>query len=97
MTERVEAIVRGDVQGVGFRWFVRRHAAGLGLVGWVANESDGSVRVVVEGRPDAVERLVGLLHDGPSGALVESVDVARLPAQGDHSRFEIRARGHRGD
>ena len=50
--QRLVATVRGMVQGVGFRWFVQREAARLGLDGWVANQVDGSVEVVAEG-PDA--------------------------------------------
>jgi len=45
---RLEAVVRGRVQGVGFRYYVSREARRLGLAGWVANERDGSVRAVVE-------------------------------------------------
>ena len=46
--QRLVAIVRGQVQGVGYRWFVQREAARLGLQGWVANQLDGSVEVVAE-------------------------------------------------
>ena len=49
--ERLHAVVRGTVQGVGFRWFVQRVAARMELQGWVANRSDRSVEVVAEGPP----------------------------------------------
>jgi acylphosphatase len=95
--QRLEATVRGGVQGVGFRWFVRRLAAQRGLTGWVANQPDGSVQVVAEGSRDALEELLGLLHNGPSGAVVSSVDDHWLPASGAFSGFDIRASGHSGD
>lgn len=97
MDERLEAVVHGNVQGVGFRWFVRRHAAALGLRGWVANEPSGSVRVLAEGPPPALRELSALLHDGPSGAQVSSVDERRAPASGGFERFDIRAGSHGGD
>ena len=95
--ERLEARVRGEVQGVGFRWFVRRNATRLGLTGWVANEGDGSVRLVAEGPPSRLDDLVRLLRQGPAGASVLAVDESRLPASGSFGGFEIRSRGHAGD
>ena len=94
---RLDANVRGLVQGVGFRWFVRRQASTLGLTGWTANQSDGSLRVVVEGPSDSLEQLESVLRAGPSGAVVERVDARRLPATGEFRTFEIRAGGHSGD
>ena len=97
-SERLDARVRGHVQGVGFRWFVNRHANRLGLPGWVANESDGSVHVVAEGKADRLAELVELLHAGPSGSVVEGVAVSRAPIrERAFTRFEIRSRAHRGD
>jgi acylphosphatase len=97
MTERLEATVHGDVQGVGFRWFVLRTANRLGLAGWTSNELDGSVRVLAEGSPAALDELLGALRRGPAGASVERVDAQRLAAVGDLDHFTIRAAGHRGD
>ena len=71
---RLHVLVRGRVQGVGFRWFVRERASTLGLVGWVKNRSDGAVEVAAEGTPDAIERLRRLLEGGPDGADVSAVD-----------------------
>jgi acylphosphatase len=96
-SERLEAVVRGAVQGVGFRWFTVRQAHQLGLTGWVANEPGGSVRVVAEGSPGAIEELIRLLHEGPAGARVTDVEQRRLPASGTFGAFEVRARGHHGD
>ena len=96
-TQRLEAIVRGYVQGVGFRWFVVKRATQLGLSGWTANERDGTVRVVAEGSPHALDELLQLLHDGPPGANVERVDANRLPPTGGLGGFSIRSGGHTGD
>jgi acylphosphatase len=95
--QRLEARVLGDVQGVGFRWFVRRAAITLGLVGWVANEADGSVAVIAEGAPDALDRLQATIGAGPPGARVESVIAHRLAPTGRHATFEIRSGSHGGD
>jgi acylphosphatase len=73
---RVRAVVHGRVQMVGFRAFVMRHAGDAGLSGTVRNLDDGSVEAILEGPRASVERLVELLHEGPSHARVERVDVA---------------------
>ncbi len=96
-TERLEAVVAGRVQGVGFRWFVRAEAERLGLGGWVANEPDGTVRVVAEGDPDAISELVARLGEGPRGARVASVRVERGPARETFDGFGIRSGWHGGD
>jgi acylphosphatase len=94
---RLDATVHGRVQGVGFRWFVQRAARRLALQGWTANQSDGSVRVIAEGPPAALEELIAELGRGPDGADVERVDAQHGPPTGEFGAFEIRARGHRGD
>jgi acylphosphatase len=95
--ERLEATVRGVVQGVGFRWFVVRRSSELGLVGWTSNRSDGSVSVVAEGPSPALDELERRLNEGPSGAHVTAVDAVRMPATGDFTSFTIRSGAHRGD
>ena len=95
--ERLEAIVHGVVQGVGFRWFVTRVASRLDLTGWVANEVDGAVRVVAEGSPARLEELEAAIRTGPSGAVVERVETWRQPARGAFTRFEVRTGHHSGD
>lgn len=94
---RLEATVRGRVQGVGFRYHVLRHARDLGVRGWVANERDGSVRCVAEGPRAALEALLATLEAGPAGALVERVERAWGPATGAVRSFEIRGGSHPGD
>jgi acylphosphatase len=95
--ERLEARVTGYVQGVGFRWFAVRNATRLGLTGWTANQSDGSVRIVAEGPSVKLDKLAVLLRRGPAGASVENVDEVRMPATGEFGSFGIRSGGHRGD
>jgi acylphosphatase len=95
--ERLEAVVRGRVQGVGFRYFVLRRASRGGLNGWVSNEADGSVRCVAEGPRPALDALLAALREGPSGARVESIDERWLPATGAFDRFGVRSAGHSGD
>ena len=74
---RRRLIVHGRVQGVGFRWAIARAAESRGVSGWAANRADGTVEAVLEGEPDAVESVVRLSREGPRGAQVERVDVAK--------------------
>ena len=94
---RLEATIRGVVQGVGFRWFVMREAMDRGLTGWVANERDGSVRVVAEGDPAAVASFRAALEAGPAGSVVERVSAVEMPATGGFVDFAVRSAGHSGD
>jgi acylphosphatase len=73
MTRRF--LVAGMGQGVGFRWYVARHARGLGLSGFARNLPDGSVEVVATGGDlAALDRLEELLRAGPAHARVDQVD-----------------------
>lgn len=73
--EELHAWVHGYVQGVGFRYFVVREAQALSLRGYARNEIDGSVEVLAQGARPALERLLAILHRGPSAAEVEDVRV----------------------
>jgi acylphosphatase len=73
-------LVSGMVQGVGFRWFVARHARSLGLSGYARNLPDGRVEVVVRGPDDALPALERLLRDGPAHAQVDNVERSLEPA-----------------
>jgi acylphosphatase len=79
---RRRVTVSGRVQGVFFRETVRRRAESSRVAGWVRNASDGTVEVVFEGEPKAVERLVDWCREGPRGARVEWVDVATEDPEG---------------
>lgn len=94
---RLDASVRGRVQGVGYRVFALREAGRLGLDGYVANEADGSVRVVAEGRRDDLETLLERLTDGPPAAIVDRVIQRWEPARGLGRGFTIESGAHRGD
>lgn len=94
---RVDAIVSGRVQGVGYRYFVLSAAMRLGLAGWVANLPDGRVQCVAEGPREDLEALLEDLGRGPALAIVEHVSTAWLPPGGGLSAFSIRSGGHRGD
>jgi acylphosphatase len=87
--ERLHAMVRGDVQGVGFRYFLMRQAHALGLRGWVRNRDDGSVEFVAEGpRPD-LERLLEAARRGPSHARVTEVRADWSSASGGLDPFDL--------
>jgi acylphosphatase len=87
---RLKAVVRGEVQGVGYRWAVQRQASRLGLTGYAENLPDGSVRVEAEGDPDRLDLLEAFLHQGPNWAEVESLDSQRVPATGEFRDFGTR-------
>lgn len=70
----LHVMVRGRVQGVGFRWFVRERARELRLTGWVRNCPDGSVEVVAVGDQNALQRLRAAVTSGPPGAHVSHVE-----------------------
>ena len=76
-------LVSGMVQGVGFRWFVARHARTLGLTGYARNLPNGSVEVVAEGPEEALPALEELLRRGPASAQVDrverSTETSRIP------------------
>lgn len=67
------------VQGVGFRWFVARHARSLGLTGYARNLPNGSVEVAVDGSEEAITALERLLRSGPASAQVERVEQSTEP------------------
>ena len=66
-------LIRGRVQGVGFRWFVHREAAELGLHGWVRNTDTGEVEVVASGDPEDLADLRAEIHKGSRGSRVDTV------------------------
>jgi acylphosphatase len=74
-------IARGQVQGVGFRWYVWREAERLGLGGFARNLSDGTVEVIAQGPDEALDRLEQALRRGPSGGRVDALDRLEVPAE----------------
>ena len=86
---RRRVIVRGRVQGVGFRFATQRRAGELGAAGWVRNRADGSVEAVFEGDAASVEALLAFCRAGPRHALVDTVDEREEPPEGLVG-FEVR-------
>ncbi len=66
-------MVRGRVQGVGFRWYVHREAAEIGLRGWVRNTTDGQVEIVAAGKPEQLAELKIAIKKGSRGSRVDAV------------------------
>ena len=81
--------VRGQVQGVGFRYFVEQSATALGVRGWVRNVDDGSVEVYAVGTHHQLSELAGLLWKGPRWAEVRGVEEAEAALE-QHSGFFVR-------
>ena len=88
--QRLNAIVYGRVQGVGFRFFVLQRAVDLGLQGWVRNLAGEKVEVTAEGEADSLQALLAALRQGPNAAYVREVKYHYSPATGEFSDFDIR-------
>lgn len=88
---RIRAVVRGRVQGVGYRAATAHEARRLGLAGWVENQADGAVALEAAGPADAVAALVAWCGRGPPLARVTAVEVAELaPTPDAEHAFAIR-------
>ncbi len=83
-------VVRGRVQGVGFRFHTERAALREGLSGWVRNLADGSVEAEVEGDHEAVSRFEWKVRQGPPGARVDHVETTELVPTARASGFTVR-------
>jgi acylphosphatase len=82
-------LVRGRVQGVGFRWFVQREAQTLGIGGWVRNDPQGAVEVLATGSEEQLAALVARLRTGPRGARVDAVEQSDATPLNDAKSFRI--------
>ncbi len=82
-------LVRGRVQGVGFRWFVEREAHILGIAGWVRNNHDGSVEVRAQGTHDQLSGLHSRLREGPRAARVDNIEVSEASPTTGLTTFRI--------
>ena len=88
--ESIHLEICGQVQGVGFRWYIVEKAKRLGLAGWVRNRSDGCVELAAAGPIEAIRQLEGAARSGPRGAQVEDVrELAPLPEESLRKPFEI--------
>jgi len=89
MKKRIILKIHGEVQGVFFRVQAKKRADELGLVGWVRNEPDGTVRIVAENGEDELKKLIEWCYNIPS-ARVEKIDVERGKATGEFEEFAIK-------
>lgn len=86
-------LIRGRVQGVGFRNYIEYKTQQLGVCGWIRNRSDGSVEAVFQGPATAVDAMIEWARRGPRAAQVSSVEVGEAAGDGltgDYTRFELR-------
>ena len=83
-------LVKGLVQGVGFRYFVYRHATKLGLTGWVQNLFNGHVEIDVEGERSLLESFLVEIRIGPRSAQVKDLHIEWKPYENKDAAFEIR-------
>jgi acylphosphatase len=86
---QLHAVVRGDVQGVGFRYFVVRVARQAGLEGWVRNRPDGAVECLAQGNRRALEDLLEALRRGPGSAEVQQVESDWRPPKDHLNGFQV--------
>ncbi len=87
---RVHMVAEGVVQGVGFRWFVARHAGSLGLKGYTRNLSNGNVEIEAQGDRSQVEELISQVKTGPRSAQVVNVTLEWREPTNEFITFEIR-------
>ncbi len=83
-------IVRGDVQGVGFRYYAQKNALLCGVNGWVRNKADGSVEAEAEGDEANIAAFIGALKKGSPYSIVESVDIRKIDETAGYRTFEVR-------
>lgn len=82
-------IVKGEVQGVGFRWFVQRSARDFKLAGWVRNLPGGNVEIEAEGHKDNLIKFAQSLRTGHSYARVDNIDIEEHLTAKNYKDFEI--------
>ena len=88
--KQYEIIIRGRVQGVGFRYAARNQARSLGLKGWVENQPDGSVRTLARGSAEACGKYIQWCRTGTSYSWVEGIDVIeKTPSHLSHFRIRL--------
>ena len=88
MTSTKHLVISGRVQGVGYRFYMKRQARELGVAGWVRNRSDGTVEAVVHGSPEQVNAIVAWARRGPPSAVVAAVKIG--DGSGEFAGFETR-------
>jgi acylphosphatase len=90
MDNELYAVIRGRVQGVGFRYSALRKAQALDLSGWVMNRPDGTVELTAQGARESLEALLEWLAQGPPGARVSAIEHIWRARRGTYGGFEVR-------
>ncbi len=90
MEKTLRVIIKGYVQGVGFRYWTYRHAGSLGIKGYVRNRPDGTVEVLASGNSQDIDYFLLILRRGPSGALVEELEIDEVGGAVEEKSFHIR-------
>lgn len=89
MKNAAKLVVKGTVQGIFFRQFVKEHADNLKLRGFVRNLTSGDVEIIAEGESDAIKRLGEFVKKGPEHAQIRDVNVTERKWSGDFKEFKI--------
>jgi len=89
MKKAAKIIVKGTVQGVFYRQFIKEHADNLKLAGFVRNLEDGDVEIIAEGEADAIERLANFAKEGPQHSQIRNVDTEERKWSGEFDEFKI--------
>lgn len=87
---RAHVFISGNVQGVGFRYFVKRNARRLGLKGFVKNTPDGQVEAVFEGNKKTIDQIINQCRKGPFLSSVSDLAIIEEDEKGDFEIFEVR-------
>ena len=90
MKKRLNLKIIGQVQGIGFRYWAQQQAQKFGLTGWVKNEDDGSVSLVVEGDEEDLKKFLDICKKGSSFSSVEEIQEAWGKSTGEFQNFEIK-------
>ena len=78
---RIDLVISGKVQGVGYRYFIKKKAESLGIKGSVRNEKNGSVIITVQGQQHAIESMLRWCHKGTRGSIIKHVDKTPKPIE----------------
>lgn len=89
MNKAVHLIVKGRVQGVGFRWFTRQEARNFKINGYVRNLPDGDVEIYAEGQTEHLDAFIVKVRQGPGFALVTDLEITDLPFENRYDSFEV--------
>ncbi|WP_054636640.1 acylphosphatase [Thalassobacillus sp. C254] len=88
--KKYRVLVYGRVQGVGFRRYARKNAVKYRIKGWVRNNENGTVEIIVQGLPSRIGQFIGKILIGPKRAKVDSIEVSPIKGRINYRDFEIR-------